>query len=137
MLQLDGRLPNAEMARALKVSEGTVRRRLTRLIKDTIIRVVAVAEPEQLGFNTAAFIGLQVDPASVDSVADQLCGLPETDQVSITTGSFDILISVNLESSEALAEFLHQKIGKIEGIRQTGTFVSLETRKRGLRNSAA
>ena len=136
MLQSDGRLPNAEIARALSVSEGTIRRRLTRLISDAAIRVVAVPEPEQMGYNTAAFIGLQVDPASVDSVADALCKLHETEQVSITTGSFDILISVNLESSEALAEFLHQKIGHIQGIRQTGTFVSLETRKRGLRRIA-
>ena len=118
------------MARDLDVSEGTVRRRLSKLMHDRVIRVVAIAEPEQLGYHTSAFIGLQVDPALVESVASELANLPETEHVSITTGSYDIFIWVNLASSEALAAFLHHKVGTVNGVRQTETFVSLETRKR-------
>ena len=118
------------MARQLEVSEGTVRRRLSKLLEDRIIRVLAMAEPEQLGFHTSAFIGLQVDPSRVEGVANELVSLPETEHVAITTGSYDIFIWVNLASSEALASFLHHKVGTVEGVRQTETFVSLETRKR-------
>ena len=118
------------MARQLEVSEGTVRRRLSKLLEDRIIRVLAMAEPEQLGFHTSAFIGLQVDPSRVEGVANELVNLPETEHVAITTGSSDIFIWVNLASSEALASFLHHKVGTVEGVRQTETFVSLETRKR-------
>ena len=130
MLQGDGRASHAKMARMLEVSEGTVRRRLSKLLQDRIIRVVAIAEPEQLGYHTSAFIGLQVDPARVELVASALAALAETEHVAITTGSYDIFIWVNLASSEALAAFLHHKVGTIEGVRQTETFVSLETRKR-------
>ena len=130
ILQRDGRASHAKMARGLSVSEGTVRRRLTKLIDDRVIRVLAVAEPEQLGYHTSAFIGLQVDPARVESVATELTRLSETEHVAITTGSYDIFIWVNVASSEALAAFLHHKIGKIQGVRRTETFVSLETRKR-------
>ena len=35
-----------------------------------------------------------------------------------------------MESAEALAAFLHRKIGTVEGVRRTETFVSLDTRKR-------
>jgi len=118
------------MARDLEKSEGTVRRRLAKLLHDRVIRVVAAAEPEQLGFHTSAFIGLQVDPSRVESVATELAELPETEHLAITTGAYDIFIWVNLRSSEALASFLHHKVGTIEGVRQTETFVSLETRKR-------
>lgn len=120
------------MARDLEVSEGTVRRRLSKLMQDRVIRVVAIADPEQLGYHTSAFIGLQVDPALVESVASELASLPETEHVSITTGSYDIFIWVNLASSEALAAFLHHKVGTVHGVRQTETFVSLETRKRAV-----
>ena len=130
ILQGDGRASHAKMARRLGVSEGTVRRRLTKLLDGGIIRVVAVAEPEQLGYHTSAFIGLQADPALVESVATQLADLPETEHVAITTGSFDIFVWVNVASSEALAAFLHHKVGTIDGVRRTETFVSLETRKR-------
>ena len=132
ILQTDGRATHAYMARALRCSEGTVRRRLNKLIEDKIIRVVAIAEPEQLGYHTSAFIGLQIDPARVESVADTLADLPETEHVAITTGSYDIFLWVNLASSEALASFLHHKVGTVEGVRQTETFVSLETRKRSM-----
>ena len=130
ILQEDGRASHARMARELAVSEGTVRRRLARLLQQKAIRVVAFAEPEQLGYHTSAFIGLQVDPARVEAVASVLSALPDTEHVAITTGSYDIFIWVNLESSEALAAFLHHRVGPVEGVRQTETFVSLETRKR-------
>ena len=130
ILQRDGRTSHAEMARSLRISEGTVRRRLAKLLNDRVIRVAAVAEPERLGYHTSAFIGLQVDPARVEEVATKLAALAETEHVAITTGSYDIFILVNLESAAALAAFLHRKVGTVEGVRQTETFVSLETRKR-------
>lgn len=118
------------MARILAVSEGTVRRRLSKLLEDGIMRVVAIAEPSQVGYHTSAFIGLEVDPARVEAVAAELAVLTETEHVSITTGSYDIFIWVHLNSSEALASFLHQKVGTITGVRHTETFVSLQTKKR-------
>ena len=130
ILQEDGRAPHVALARRLGVSEGTVRRRVAKLLKGGVIRVVAVAEPERLGYHTSAFIGLQVDPAQVEEVATKLAALAETEQVAITTGRYDIFIWVNLESAAALAAFLHRKIGTVEGVRRTETFISLDTRKR-------
>ena len=118
------------MARELGVSEGTVRRRLAKLLGDKAIRIVAFAEPAHLGYYTSAFVGIQVDPARVELVAASLARLPETEHVAITTGSYDIFISVNLASAEALAQFLHTKVGPVEGVRHTETFVSLLTKKR-------
>ncbi len=130
LLQRDGRASNAKMARGLGVSEGTVRRRLARLLQEEVIRVVAIAEPDRLGYHTSAFIGLQVDPARVEAVASQLAELAETEHVTITTGAYDIFIWVNLASAEALASFLHVKVGTINGVRHTETFVCLQAKKR-------
>lgn len=129
-LREDGRASHAQLGRELGLSEGTARRRLNKLLQDKIIRITAVPDPERLGYHTSAFIGLQVDPSRVESVADELAAFPEAEHVSITTGSYDIFIWVNLTSSEALASFLHHRVGLIKGVRHTETFVSLETRKR-------
>ncbi len=129
-LREDGRASHAQLGRDLGLSEGTARRRLNKLLQDKIIRVTAVSDPERLGYHTSAFIGLQVDPSRVESVADELAAFPEAEHVSITTGSYDIFIWVNLANSEALASFLHHRVGLIEGVRHTETFMSLETRKR-------
>ena len=131
ILQTNGRSSNARIAREVGVSEGTVRRRLRRLVQDEIIRVVAVPDPEKMGFNTVALVGIQADPDKIDDVARMLAQLEETQYVSLTTGSFDIFIWVALPSSEALGEFLRGRVGMTPGIRRTETFVNLAIRKRG------
>ena len=130
ILQVNGRASNARIARDVGVSEGTVRRRLQSLLQDGIIKVVALPDPEVLGYNTEALVGIQVDPDKIDDVAKQLAGLKESSWVSVTTGSFDIFCWVTLPSSEDLGNFLKSEVGAIPGVRRTETFVSLNVRKR-------
>jgi len=131
LLQVNGRASNARIARDVGVSEGTVRRRLRRLVQSEVIRVVAVPDPDKMGFNTVALIGVQADPDKIDAVAENLAQLSETQYVSLTTGSFDIFIWVALPNSEQLGNFLRQKVGLTPGIRRTETFVNLAIRKKG------
>jgi Lrp/AsnC family transcriptional regulator for asnA, asnC and gidA len=131
LLQINGRASNARIARDVGVSEGTVRRRLRRLVQDEIIRVVAVPDPEKMGLNTVALIGIQADPDKLDDVAEQLAALSETQYVSLTTGSFDLFIWVALLSSEELGNFLRHRVGVITGVRRTETFVNLVIVKKG------
>ena len=49
ILQDDGRSSNAAIARDVGVSEGTVRRRLKKLIDDDYIKVIAITEPAKMG----------------------------------------------------------------------------------------
>ena len=130
LLQQSGRASNARVAREVGVSEGTVRRRLKRLVQDGIIRIAAVPDPEKLGYETEALVGIQVDPDKIDSVANSLAGLPAASLVAVTTGAFDIFAWVTLPSSEELGVFLKTKVGTITGVRRTETFVSLSVRKR-------
>lgn len=130
ILQENGRASNARIARDVGVSEGTVRRRLQTLLSDGIIKVVALPDPEVLGYNTEALVGIQVDPDKIDEVARQLAALKESSWVSVTTGSFDIFCWVTLPSSEDLGNFLKSEVGTISGVRRTETFVSLMVRKR-------
>ena len=130
MLQEDGRASNAGIARREGVSEGTVRRRLKRLIEEEYIRVLALLDPGKMGFASEALIGVQVDPDKVDRVSADLSQLEEINWVSITTGSYDIFAWATLNSSEALGIFLRTKVGTIPGVRRTETFVNLMVKKR-------
>ena len=62
MLGLDGRLSNAQMARELDVSEGTIRRRVKNLLETKTISIVAASDPKKLGFLSEALIGVQCEP---------------------------------------------------------------------------
>ena len=130
LLQVDGRASNARIAREVGVSEGTVRRRLRQLIQDDVIKVIAVPNLEQMGYGTAALVGIQTGPGKVDEIADAVAALEEVHYVAITTGAHDIFAWVGLESAEKLGTFLRTKIGTIPGVGRTETFVNLPIKKR-------
>ena len=130
ILQANGRASNARIARDVDVSEGTVRRRLKTLVQEGSIKIIALPDPEVLGYDTEALVGIQVDPDKIDEVAVLLVELKESSWVSVTTGSFDIFCWVTLPSSEELGNFLKAVLGTIPGVRRTETFVSLSVRKR-------
>ena len=102
LLQADGRASNVELARALGVSEGTVRRRLRTLLNEQIVRIVAIPDPVKLGNTTTALVGLQVDPAQVDTVASELGRIDEVQYAAVTTGAYDVFLWVALGSPEKL-----------------------------------
>ena len=130
LLQVDGRVSNAEIARTLGVVEATVRRRVTRLIQDDVIRVTAVPNIEKMGYSTTAMVGIETQPGRADEVAETLAKLEEVHYGAVTTGGFDVFIWVGLESADQLGDFLRSKVAAIEGIQRTETFVNLAIRKR-------
>ena len=130
MLRKDGRASNAGIARSVGVSEGTVRRRLKRLVQEKFIQVIAVLDPGKMGLTSEALIGIQVDPDKIDQVADDLARLEEVTWVAVTTGSYDIFAWTTLPSAEELGIFLRTKAGTIPGVRRTETFVTLAVKKR-------
>ena len=129
LLQSNGRASNIELAKQVGVSEGTIRRRFRNLIKDEVIRVVAIPDPAKMGRGTTAVIALQVEPSEVDPVASKLAEIPEVQYVSVTTGAFDVFLWVALASPEELSSFLRLQVGGISGVRRTETFVNLSIRK--------
>jgi Lrp/AsnC family transcriptional regulator for asnA, asnC and gidA len=130
LLERNGRASNARIARDVGVSEGTVRRRLKRLVQDRIINVIALPDPRKLGYESEALIGIQVDPDKIDQVATKVAELDHTRWVAVTTGTYDVFAWATLPNAEALGMFLREKVGTIPGVRRTETFVNLAVKKR-------
>ena len=126
ILQDDGRASNAGIARKLMVSEGTVRRRLKKLVEDEFILIIALPDPRKMGYESQALLGVQVEPDKIGDVANNLSNLGEVNWVAITTGTYDVFAWVTLPSAEALGLFLRNDIGSIPGVRKTETFVNLD-----------
>ena len=128
ILRKNGRSSNANIARQVGVSEGTIRRRLKKLIKDQFIEVVALPDAAKMGKIAQALVGIQVDPDKVDVIVNKLSDFEEVEWVKMTTGSFDVWAWAALSSHEQLRIFLHTKVGGLSGVRRTETFVSLGDR---------
>ena len=129
LLQRDGRASNIELARQMGVSEGTIRRRFRNLVKDEVIRVIAIPDVSKLGRQTSALIGLQVDPAHVDTVASELAEMEEVQYSAVTTGAYDVFCRVALGSPAELSDFLRNRVGEIAGVRRSETFINLSIKK--------
>ena len=132
-LQLDGRRPYAQIGRELKVPEATVRQRAERLIGRGVVQVVGVTDPLAMGFQQPAFIGLKVDAAQLDQIADRLAGLDEVTYVVITAGRYDLICEVVCEDNDHLLRVLTDRMAHIEGIRSTETMVELRFVKESYR----
>lgn len=121
LLQEDGRLSVASLARALGVTEVTARRKLTRLLRDRVIQVVATVDPFDVGYETPVIIGLKVQRSRLDEVAERLSRLPQVRYVGATTGRVDLIIEVVTRTNQDLADFLLTDLAKIDGITDSET----------------
>jgi len=128
-LQEDGRRPFTQIAADLGVSEAAVRARTGRLIERGILQVVGVTDPLKLGFQQMAMIGVKVQADRLIEVAEEIAAMPETDYVVVTAGTYDILVECVAADNEALLHFLSDKLRKIQGVRETETFVYLRLMK--------
>ena len=130
LLQHDGRASNAEIARRLGVSEGTIRRRIGSLTSAGVIRVVAVTNPFAVGLNTLVLIHLSVEVTAWRSVADALVKMPETRYVAYSTGEHDMTIEALFPSNHELLLFLRDRLSQVPGIVRVETTIQLEVLKR-------
>ncbi len=87
MLQVNGRLTNTEIARALDITETTVRKRITHLLDEKLMNIVAVATPEAVGGTLSAIMGLSVELTAMHSVGDLVRTYPEVRYVGMSAGA--------------------------------------------------
>ena len=124
-LQQDGRRPYAQIGRELKVPEATVRQRAERLISRRVVQVVGVTDPLAMGFQQPALIGIKVDAAKLEQIAEKIAELDEVTYLVVTAGRFDLMCEVVCRDNEHLLTVLTEDLAKIRGIKSTETLVEL------------
>ena len=122
-------ISNTELSSKLSVSEKTVRRRIKYLIDQGTINRVITIDPVKLGYDVRAFIILEVELNSLDSVISSLRDFSNIDFVSTCTGQIDILLGAWFRTSREMADFVKSRLSKIAGIRRTQTIVVLDTKQ--------
>ena len=130
LLQLDGRIPNTQIAKDLGVSEATIRTRLNRLIEEEYIQIVAVSNPLKLGFETVGFLKIDVDIKKIDHAIHELKKLKPIWFIVLATGESDIYTEFVTKSTEELNDLIFNKIYKIDGVIRTRTSMILKYIKR-------
>jgi Lrp/AsnC family transcriptional regulator for asnA, asnC and gidA len=128
-LQYDGRKPYTEIADGLGISEGSVRRRVKRLVDGNLLQIVGIAEPQFLGWNAAAMIGISVRAGEIDAVAQEIARFPEVSYLFMASGGFDLFAEVYCSNMSHFVRFLNTKLQQVPGIQRTETFTILKMYK--------
>ncbi len=119
-LQIDGRLPHAQLAPLVGLSQAATRQRVNRLIERGVIQVVAVTDPVALGLGYQALVGVSVT-GDARCVADAIAEISEAEYVIIVAGRFDIIAEIVCSDSDAFMSVMNDRIRAIPGV------VTLET----------
>ncbi|MDC0241612.1 Lrp/AsnC family transcriptional regulator [Candidatus Nitrosopelagicus sp.] len=126
-LKKDGSISIPLLAKKLNINASVLYSRIKRLIKKKMIKKFTIdIDENQLGFGVKAYVGINRDPKFKTKIHENLLEIAEIDRIIEVTGRFDLMVGALAEDLEQLHSIVVDKIGKIDGIQNTETFVELE-----------
>lgn len=130
ILQDDGKVSNAEIARKVGKAPSAVLERVRKLKKSGIIKgFECIVDHKALGRGLTAFTAIRVEEGvGATEVGEKLAALPEVLEVHYTAGRDSYLVKVRVEDTEALQATL-AKFGTIASVRDTNSTIVLTTVK--------
>ena len=128
-MRKDGREAFAQIAEQLNVSPGMIRQRYNRLVELGYLKVVAVTNPLMMGMRSMALIGIRTDGRKMLQVAENVTKIKEVVYLVIVSGRYDIMAEVFCKDDEDMLKFLTEKLAKVDGIRETETFMHMKIMK--------
>ncbi len=129
LLQEDGRMSNADLARHTNLSPPAIHARLRRLEADGFIQqYAAILDREALGYDLLCFISVIIQvhqPNAVGNIKDAIQALPEVLECHHVTGEYDYLLKVAIRNRKELEHFVMDKLTPIPGIAKIHTSLVL------------
>ena len=129
LLQRDGRISNAKLARAVALSPPAVHARIKRLEEQGYIeRYTAIVNREQLGYDMLCFIHLSLQlhtTAQLEQIRSQIVAMPEVLECHHVTGEFDYLLKVVVRNRRDLERFVLHQLTPVPGLARIHTSLVL------------
>jgi Lrp/AsnC family transcriptional regulator, involved in the regulation of lysine biosynthesis len=120
-LEENARTPFLTISKELDVSEGTIRKRVTKLLKNNTIKKFTIETKSQ----TTAIIGIEINPHKPTSdIVKELQKL-EISKIYEIAGRFDLMCFIKVKNMEVLNETI-ERIRITKGIEHTETFTILK-----------
>jgi len=128
LIAADARIPFLEVARACDVSGAAIHQRIQKLTNMGILKGSQfIMDPEKLGYETCAFIGLNLkNPEDFDRVVGELKLIPEVTECHYTTGNFDMFIKIYAQNNHHLLTIIHDKLQPL-GLSSSQTLISFHS----------
>jgi len=120
-LEKDARTPFLTIAKELKVSEGTIRKRVARMKEEGMIQKFTIKRDR----DATAVVGIVTNPhVRTSDIVTKLKKM-HTRTIYEVTGRYDLICTIHAENLEKANDLLEQ-IRTTQGIEQTETFTILK-----------
>jgi len=125
-LQREGRMTNAELAKAVNVSPATCHRRTQRLFEEGFIRAVrAEVAPRKVSRGTLVIVGVVLDRSTPESFAlfeAAVAKLAVVLDCHLVAGDFDFFLKIRVKDIDDFNRLHGEQLIGLPGVRQTRTF---------------
>ncbi|NLW80988.1 MAG: Lrp/AsnC family transcriptional regulator [Desulfovibrionales bacterium] len=130
ILQSNGKISNAELARLIGMAPSGVLERVKKLEQKGIIQGFEVRlNPKALGISLSTFIQIKTsDSVGSSDIGRQIAAFPEVQEVHWTAGEYNYLVKARVSGTDTLT-ILMKKFGEIPGVRDSRTTLVLDTLK--------
>ncbi|HEU0151137.1 MAG TPA: Lrp/AsnC family transcriptional regulator [Bradyrhizobium sp.] len=126
LLQRDGRMSNADLAKAVNVSPATCHRRTQRLFDEGYIRSVrAELAPEKLERSALVLVGVVLDRSTPESFRTFEAAIRKLKFVldcHLVAGDFDFFLKIRVRDIQDFNRLHGNQLISLPGVRQTRTF---------------
>ena len=126
LLQSDGRLGNAEIAKRVNTSAATCHRRMQRLFAEGYISSVrALVNPHKVGRGSLVIVGVVLDRSTPESFAAfeaAAQSMPMILDCHLVAGDFDYFLKIRVRDIADFNRLHGEKLIALPGVRQTRTF---------------
>jgi len=131
LVQSDGSLAQAEVAKRVGLSTAAVHERLKKLESAGVIRRwTALVDPGAVGAQVCAFVEIFFEhPRFEKGFIERVKKLEAVQECHHITGEFSLLLKVRVADMPALQRLLLEQLSGHEGVRQTRTVMVLSTVK--------
>lgn len=130
LLEKDIRIPVTEIARHCNVTGSAIHQRIQKMIENGVIDKSSFRPSiKTLGYNTLAFVGVQINlvkQRTHNQVYEHLKSIPQIVELHNITGKYSFLLKIYAKSNEDLKNLLVNKIQSVVEVVATETFISLE-----------
>jgi DNA-binding Lrp family transcriptional regulator len=120
ILQADGRVTNADLARQVALSPPAVHARVRRLEEAGVIqRYVALLDREAMGYELLCLINISMERhrrKDIEQVRQAVQEMPEVLECHHLTGEFDYQLKVVVRNRKELEQFVLDRLSTIPGI---------------------
>jgi len=122
LLQQDGRITNADLAKRVGLSPPSVLQRVRALEKAGLIKTyTALLDPERLGLKITVFAAISLSlhqDMPIERFRRSIQDIEEVLECYHVSGDYDFLLKIVVKDMRAYETLIREKISRIRGIRQ-------------------